>query len=189
MKSLCMLPYRRGRRERLNPSNSQHDLILASAIGNGDPMIDHQTDLHCALTATSGARRPHLAAINHGTGWVLFEQPSNRSACILLSILSPRRPARNVAAHLEQLYVDRFCSVRAQLSYKKSRKHAAWPIKIDRYGLGMRCGHDPCFFGIYARKILLTGNILEYEYETVEVADDPRHIVFQIKRQSLTVSV
>ena len=71
----------------------------------------------------------------------------------------------------------------------KSRKYAAWPIKIDRYGLGMRCGHDPCFFGIYAQQILLTENILEYEYKIVEVADDPRHIVFQIKRQSLTVNV
>jgi hypothetical protein len=148
-----------------------------------------QTDLNCSLTAASGARRSHLAVINHGTGWVLFEQRSNRPACTLLSILSPRRPARNVAAYLEQLYVDRFCSIRAQLFYKKSRKYAAWPIKIDRYGLGMRCGHDPCFFGIYARKILLTGNILEYEYKIVEVANDPRHIVFQVKRQSLTVNV
>jgi hypothetical protein len=148
-----------------------------------------RSDLHRVRTAGSGARRPHLAAINHGTGWVLFEQLSNQPACTLLSILSPRRPARNVAAYLEQLYVDRFCSIRAQLIYKKSRKHAAWPIKIDRYGLGMRCGNDPCFFGIYARKILLTGNILEYEYKMVEVADDPRHILFQIKRQSLTVNV
>jgi hypothetical protein len=148
-----------------------------------------QTDLHCLLPAASGTRRSHLAAINHGTGWVLLEQPSNRPACTLLSILSPRRPARNVAAYLEQLYVDRFCSIRAQLSYKKSRKYAAWPIKIDRYGLGMRCGHDPCFLGIYARKILLTGNILEYEYKIVEVSDDPRHILFQIKRHFLTVNI
>jgi len=147
------------------------------------------TDLHCALTAASGARRSHLAAINHGTGWVLFEQPFNRRTCTLLSILSPRRPARNVAAYLEQLYVDRFCSIRAQLSYKKSRKYAAWPVKIDRYGLGMQCGHDPCFLAIYARKILLAGNILEYEYQIVELADDPRHIVFQIKHQSLTVNI
>jgi hypothetical protein len=148
-----------------------------------------QTDLHCALPAASGARRSHLAAINHGTGWVLLEQPPNRPACTLLSILSPRRPARNVAAYLEQLYVDRFCSIRAQLNYKKSRKYAAWPIKIDRYGLGMRCGRDPCFLGIYARKILLTGNILEYEYKIVEVSDDPRQIVFQLKRQFLTVNI
>ena len=148
-----------------------------------------QTDLHCALIAATGARSSDPAAINHGTGWVLFEQPSDRPACTLLSILSPRRSARNVAAYLEQLYVDRFCSIRSQLIYKKSRKYAAWPIKIDRYGLGMRCGHDPCFFGIYARKILLTGNILEYEYKVVEAAEDPRHVAFQIKRQSLTVNV
>jgi len=147
-----------------------------------------QTDSYCVVTAASGARRSGQAAINHGAGWVLFEQPSNRPACTLLSILSPRRPARNVAAYLEQLYVDRFCSVPAQLFYKKSRKYAAWPIKIDRYGLGMRCGHDPCFFGIFARKILLMGNILEYEFKIVEVADNPRHIVFKVKRQSLTVN-
>jgi hypothetical protein len=148
-----------------------------------------QTDLYCELTSASDTRRSHLTAINHGTGWVLFEQQSDRPACTLLSILSPRRPARNVAAYLEQLYVDRFSSIRAQLVYKKSRKHVAWPIKIDRYGLGMHCGLDPCFFGIYARKIVLAGNSLEYEYKVVEVADDPRHIVFQIKRQSLTVNV
>jgi hypothetical protein len=148
-----------------------------------------KTDLHCVLTAASRGHLSQPGAAYHGTGWVLFEQPSNRLACTLLSILSPRRPARNVAAYLEQLYVDRFCDIRAQLSYKKSRKHAAWPIKIDRYGLGMRCGHDPCFLGIYARKILLTGNLLEYEYKIVETADDAEHIVFRIKRQSLTVNV
>jgi hypothetical protein len=153
-------------------------------------VLVHQdpTGLHCAVAAASAAR-PSLAAINHGTGWILVEQPPNRSACTLLSILSPRRPARNVAAYLEQLYVDRFCSIRAQLMYKKCRRYAAWPIKIDRYGLSMRCGHDPCFFAIYARKILLTGNMLEYEYGSVEVTDDPRHLVFQIKRESLTVEV
>src|ERR1700722_7578519 len=140
------------------------------------------------LTAASAARPSHPTAINHGTGWLLFEQPINRPTPTLLSILSPRRPARNVAAYLEQLYVDRCCSIRAQLMYKKSRKYAAWPIKIDRYGLGMRCGHDPCFFGIYARKIFLAGNILEYEYTIVAAADDPRHIVFQVKRQSLNVN-
>jgi hypothetical protein len=154
-------------------------------------VLVHQdpTGLHCVLTAASAARPSHQAAINHGTGWILLEQSPNRPACTLLSILSPRRPARNVAAYLEQLYVDRFCSIRAQLMYKKCRRNAAWPIKIDRYGLSMRCGHDPSFFGIYARKILLTGNILEYEYKIVEVADDPRHLAFQIKRESLTVKV
>jgi hypothetical protein len=155
------------------------------------PVLLHQdqTDLHCVPTAASDARLPQLPVINHGTGWVLFEQGSNRPGGTLLSILSPRRPVRNVAAYLEQLYVDRFCSVRAQLIYKKSRKYAVWPTRIDRYGLGMRCGDDPCFFGIYARKILLTGDILEYEYKVVEVADDARHLMFQTRRQSLTVNV
>ena len=154
-------------------------------------MVLHQdqTDLDCVPTADSIVRRPHLAMINHGTGWLLFEKVADRPGFILLSILSPRRPARNVAAYLEQLYVDRFCSVRAQLIYKKSRKYAAWPTRLDRYGLGMRCGNDPCFFGIYARKIILTGNVLEFEYKVVEVADDPRHLVFQTKRQSLSVDV
>ncbi|MGA2023345.1 MAG: hypothetical protein ABSH23_01155 [Steroidobacteraceae bacterium] len=144
-------------------------------------------DLRCGPTADAGL--PHLPGINHGTGWVLFEQASKRPAGALLSILSPRRPARNVAAYLEQLYVDRFCAIRAQLIYKKSRKYAAWPTRIDRYGLGMRCGHDPCFIGIYARRIVLMGDILEIEYKVVEVADNPRHLTFQTKRQSLTVNV
>lgn len=73
--------------------------------------------------------------------------------------------------------------------YKKCRKYAAWPIRIDRYGLSMRCGHDPCFLAIYARKILLTENTLEYEYKIVEIADDPRQLVFRIKRESLAVKV
>jgi hypothetical protein len=143
--------------------------------------------LQRALAAAPAARPSQPPVINHGSGWVLFEQRPNRAGCTLLSILSPRRPARNVGAYLEQLYVDRFCSIRAQLVYKKSRRHAAWPIKIDRYGLGMRCGYDPCFFGIYAQKIRLTGNVLIYEYKIVEVGNDPRHLVFQIKRQSVTV--
>jgi hypothetical protein len=148
-----------------------------------------RTDLRCAPSTTSGVRRSQRATINHGTGWVLFEQPTDLPACTLLSILSPRRAVRDVAAYLEQLYVDRFCSIRAQLIYKKSRRFAAWPTRIDRYGLGVRCGHDPCFFGIYARKILLTGNILEYEYKSVEVAAETRHLVYETKRQSLTVNI
>jgi hypothetical protein len=164
----------------------------ASEAGGVDSLMPLDQDLsqsHCAPTAASSPPQFHPTAMNHGTGWVLFEQRSNRPSRTLLSILSPRRPARNVAAYLEQLYVDRFCSIRAQLIYKKSRKYAVWPIKIDRYGLGMRCGHDPYFFGVYARKILLTGDILEYEHKIVEAAEDPRHIVFQIKRQSLRVNV
>jgi hypothetical protein len=37
--------------------------------------------------------------------------------------------------------------------------------------------------------VLARRSPLEYEYKIVEVADDPRHIVFQIKRQSLNVNV
>jgi hypothetical protein len=149
----------------------------------------HQADLHCVLSADSGAQRRRLPGINHGTGWVLFKTSSNQPADTLLSILSPRRPVRYVAAYLEQLYIDRNCSIRAQLIYKKSRKHAAWPTRIDRYGLGMRCGDDPCFFAIYARKILLTGNMLEYEYKIVEAAEAPRHLALQTKRHSLNLNV
>jgi hypothetical protein len=149
----------------------------------------HQTDLHCVSSADSGARRLRPTAINHGAGWVLFEKSSNKAADTLLSILSPRRPVRYVAAYLEQLYIDRHCPICAQLIYKKSRRHAAWPTRIDRYGLGMRCGDDPCFFAIYARKLLLTKNMLEYEYKFVEVAETSRHLAFQTKRHSLALNV
>jgi hypothetical protein len=89
---------------------------------------------------------------------------------------------------MEQLYVDRFCSIRAQLVYKKSRKYALCPTTIDRHSPGMHCGHDPGFIGIYARKILLMGDVLEYEYRIVAVTDNPRQLVFETKRQSLRVN-
>jgi hypothetical protein len=147
-----------------------------------------QVQLVQELSATSGLRQSRVATINYGTAWVLFEQALNPPTRGLLSILSPRRTARDVAAYMEQLYVDRFCSIRAQLVYKKSRKFALCPTTIDRYGLGMHCGHDPGFVGIYARKILLKGDVLEYEYRIVAVTDHPRHLVFETKRQTLTVN-
>jgi hypothetical protein len=147
------------------------------------------TDLHCVTSTASGVRRPQLTAMRHGTGWVLFEQASDRPTRSLLSILSPRRTARDVAAYVEQLYVDRFCSIRGQLTYKKSRKYAAYPAAIGRYGLSVHCGHEPRFFGVYARDILLKGNVLEYEYRVVVIADNPPHLLLETRRQSLTIDV
>lgn len=145
------------------------------------------SDLHCVTTAASGARRPQLAAIKSGTGWVLFEQASDRPTRSLLSILSPRRTARDVAAYVEQLYVDRFCSIRVQLIYKKSRKYALHPATIGRYGLSVHCGHEPSFVGVLARDIRLKGNVLEYEYRVVVNAEDRPRVLLEIRRQSLTI--
>jgi hypothetical protein len=145
------------------------------------------SDLHCVTTAASESRRPQLAAIRHGTGWILFEQAADRPARSLLSVLSPRRTARDVAAYAEQLYVDRFCSIRAQLTYKKSRKYALYPATIGRYGLSVQCGREPLFLAVLARNILLKGQVLEYEYRVVVHADDPPHVLLETRRQSLMI--
>jgi hypothetical protein len=145
------------------------------------------SDSHGATIAASPVARPELAAIKHGTGWILFEQACDRPTRSLLSILSPRRTARDVAAYAEQLYVDRFCSIRAQLSYKKSRKDALFPAAIGRYGLSVHCGHEPLFLAVFARDILLKGNSLEYEYRVVVSAESPPHVLLEIRRQSLTI--
>jgi hypothetical protein len=65
--------------------------------------------------------------MNYGAGWIILEESYREGTTKLLSILSPRRTAKNVSAFIEQLHIDRYCSIRERLEYKKTRKAAPTP--------------------------------------------------------------
>jgi hypothetical protein len=124
--------------------------------------------------------------MNHGSGWILFQQKFGESHRVLLSILPARKARDDVAAYMEQLYVDRFSSIHQRLDYKKHRKTINSVI-TDRGGGVMHCGHDPYFHCLYASKIVLKGNVLEYFYRILVNADDPLNPRFEQRSQAIEV--
>lgn len=126
--------------------------------------------------------------MNHGAGWIIFEESLNQGSRRLLSVLSPRRTPRDVASFIEQLYVDSHCSIRERLQYKKTRKSAAYTPQLDDYGGVMHCGHDPFLVGIYAHKILLRESTLQFVYRiVVGRSESSLQASYEERQQSLAV--
>lgn len=122
--------------------------------------------------------------MNHGPAWIIFEDSRRDHTRSLLSIVSPRRTARDVARTLEQLYVDRSLSIRERMQYKKSRGSSAYAPMID--GHVIQCGDDPIFVGIYARQTKVVGSVLEFSYRVIRrTGADPANFVLEEKRQAL----
>ena len=121
--------------------------------------------------------------MNYGTGWVIFEESYREGTKKLVSILSPRRTPKDVSAFVEQLYIDRYGSIRERLGYKKSRKAAAYTPMMDGFGGVMHCGHEPYLVGIHAHKIVLRDGQLEFTYRIATNRDKgPMNVKFEERR-------
>lgn len=68
---------------------------------------------------------------------------------------------------------DRFGSIEENLTYKKSRKYAAFPTKFDLYGQSVYCENGTTFCAVYARKFVRHGNELKFEYRIVVDGSNP----------------
>jgi hypothetical protein len=123
--------------------------------------------------------------MNYGPAWIVIEESYHRASRRLVSVISPRRAAGDVARYIEQLYVDRFASVHARLAYKKSRKHATYPTERGVYQGIMHCGQDPVFHAIYAHRVELTGKSLVFGYKILVKVEEPTRPVFEERQQSL----
>lgn len=127
--------------------------------------------------------------MDYGSGWILFEEViRQRKPRILLSILSPRRSPHDVMAYMQQLFIDRTCSIHDRLEFKKNTKSAIYKVQSDRHTNPLYIGDDPIIFGIRADKIVLKGDALKFEYKILanplEGAGQAR---FEKRSQVLTV--
>lgn len=128
--------------------------------------------------------------MNYGAGWIILEESYHQKTRKLVSILSARRTARQVAEFMQQIYVDRTGTVLERLDYKKSPKAAAYKVESDRLTNPLYIGHDPTLFGIRAHKILLKGETLEFRYKILSNPQaDPLRAIFEERSQSLLVDV
>ncbi|MDT4331554.1 hypothetical protein ACQE3E_13555 [Methylomonas sp. MED-D] len=123
--------------------------------------------------------------MKHGPAWIIFEE-SYQTPQRLVSILSPRKTVRDVAAYVEQLYIDRSSSLSERLKYKKSRKSAAYKPMIE--GSVVHCGHEPHLVAIYAYQTNIKNNTLEFTYRIIiKRAEHSKGVVFEERSQSIEV--
>ena len=126
--------------------------------------------------------------MNYGAGWVIFEESHREGTRKLVSILSHRRTSKDVSTFVEQLYIDRYGSIRERLEYKKSRKAAAYTPMLDGFGGVMHCGHEPYLIGIRAHRIVLRDGQLEFTYRIVTNRDKgPMDVKYEERQQALAV--
>ena len=123
--------------------------------------------------------------MKHGHGWVVLEQGTDTPQT-LVTILPSRRPVNDVAAHIEQLYVDRHSSINERIDYKKSRKRAAYTSMIDPYSCIIHCGHNPWLVAFPARSIELNHNVLSFSYR-LPVKPAGIDTVFENRRLAINV--
>ena len=97
---------------------------------------------------------------------------------------------------MEQIYVDRFASLHERLSYKlrwrrwrKSPKAAPFEAMSDTHNPIIHVGYEPFYVGIYAHKITLKGNVLEFWYRIMANVENPLNPKFEDRCQSLVVDV
>lgn len=125
--------------------------------------------------------------MNHGSGWILFEESFRQRTKKLISILPPWKSFAEIAKLIEQIYIDRYGSIDERLAFKKSRKSAAYTAMTDPYNGTTHCGHDPVLVCIHANKIILRGNELEFLYRIAANRNDPMNPIFEARHQTIIV--
>lgn len=125
--------------------------------------------------------------MNHGSGWIVWEESSNSNRR-LLSILPARRNRDEVAHFVQQLYVDRFASIDEKLEFKKHPNSSRFPMLADHYPGPKSVGFGPWYFAVYAREIVLEKNQLSFYYRIAVNRADPYRPVFEERRQTIDVS-
>ena len=125
--------------------------------------------------------------MKHGRGWIIFEESYPESVRKLLSILPARRTPNQVAAFIEQIYIDSYTTIAEQIAYKKSSRSAIYGASIDPMTCIIHCGDNPWLVGIYARSISLIGNYIQFAYKILADASDPLNPVFAERHQTLSV--
>lgn len=106
-----------------------------------------------------------------GKSWLIFEEHFHTRERRLNSIVSPRKTPRYICDLMEQIYVDKFASIREKLIYKKDRKKSAFVMeKHEQRGPTIfSCGHEPVFRAYYCDSIELNGCELKFTYRAYRI--------------------
>lgn len=125
--------------------------------------------------------------MNHGPAWVIFQEHYPKSGRSLLSLLPARKSTSDVVRFMEQLYVDRFCSIVTRIAYKKSRKGFSVKPIIDTYSQTIHLGDGPILVGISVHQVTLTNDVLEISYKIAVDRSDPFNPIWE--RRSMTLAL
>lgn len=125
--------------------------------------------------------------MNHGPAWVIFQEHYPKSGRSLLSLLPARKSTSDVVRFMEQLYVDRFCSIETRIAYKKSRKGFSVKPIIDTYSQTIHLGDGPILVGISVHQVTLTNDVLEISYKIAVDRSDPFNPIWE--RRSMTLAL
>lgn len=125
--------------------------------------------------------------MNHGPAWVIFQEYYPKSGRSLLSLLPARKSTSEVARFMEQLYVDRFCSIETRIAYKKSRKSVSEKPIIDKFNQTIHLGYGPILIGIPAQQVALKNDVLEVSYKIAVDRSDPFNPVWERRSMSLAI--
>ena len=123
--------------------------------------------------------------MNHGPGWVIYEESFHKRTKKILAILPSRKSVWEIERIVEQMYVNRYCSINEKLAYKKSRKFKPHTHLTDHYSGIIHYGHEPYFVCIPARKIILHEGMLELHYRIAINRDDPMNPIFEPRNQTI----
>lgn len=124
--------------------------------------------------------------MNHGAGWIVFEEFHREGTRRLLSILPARRNQKDVISFVQQIYVDRFASIDEKLSHKKHPESSPFNVLFDAGSRTIHVGDEPVYVAIYAHKIVLRENIVKFHYRIAVNRGDPFNPVFEQRYQSIT---
>ena len=125
--------------------------------------------------------------MNHGPAWVIFQEHYPKGGRSLLSLLPARKSTSDVVRFMEQVYVDRFCSIESRIAYKKSRKSYAIEPLIDPYSQIIHLGYGPFLVGIPARQVALKNDVLKVSYKIAVDRSDPFNPVWESRSTSLAL--
>jgi hypothetical protein len=125
--------------------------------------------------------------MNHGAAWVVLEEYVSPHTRNLLSLLPSRKSAKDVRNHVEQLHVDRHCSIQTKISYKKSKKSVHVTNFFDPYSRIIHCGDDPIIIAIPAKEIYLQHGTLTFSYRIAVDRSDPFNPKFEDRIQTVVV--
>jgi len=127
--------------------------------------------------------------MNYGAGWVVLQEShSDAAARSVVSILSPRRSQNDVAAYVQQRYVDCYGSIEERLEFKKSRRSTPFHVHVDRIRGLIDIGHDPHFIAFYCNKILLENAVLTFHYRIMISSADAHAPEFADRKQSISIA-
>lgn len=126
--------------------------------------------------------------MKHGPAWVIFQEHYPKSGQSLLSLLSARKSTSDIVRFMEQLYVDRFCSIDLRIAYKKSRMGLAIEPLIDPCCQTIHLGYGPILVGIPAYQVSLKNDVLEVSYKIAVDRSDPLNLIWERRSISLALN-